>query len=111
MKNIMRSHRLVPVTLSGVIVPRDSEFGLACVNGVEYAIVTDDQWRSVLSHYCWKDVRFKGLLNPSKMTVVPQRIFPKGPTGERECAVNLATLMGRIAEWVLVPAAVFAVMS
>jgi hypothetical protein len=119
---------LTPVTLFGVIVPwnrsmgdgRTSDFKLACASGVEYFIVADAEWRSVLSHYCWEDVKIKGLLNASNMTLVPQKVFPKGPTGERENVIDLAAWKGRdlvrkltknVTDLVLVPAAVFAVMS
>lgn len=119
---------LTPVTLFGVIVPwnnstggeRTSDFKLACASGVEYFIVADEKWRRVLSHYCWADVKIKGLLNAANMTLVPQRVFPKGPTGERENVIDLAAwkrrdlvkkLARNVAELVLVPAAIFAVMS
>ena len=119
---------LTPVTLFGVVVPwtksmgdgRTSDYKLACSSGVEFFIVADSEWRQVLSHYCWEDVKVKGLLNVSNMTLVPQKVFPKGPTGERDNVIDFAAWRGRdlvkkltknVTDLVLVPAAVFAVMS
>lgn len=87
-----------PVTLSGVVVPwiqelsdgRESAYKLVCSSGAEYYIVADSEWRSVLSCYSWDEVKVKGLLNIANMTLIPQKVFPKGPTGERDCAVDLA---------------------
>ena len=119
---------LTPVTLSGVVVPwvktlndgRDSDYKLACASGIEYFIVADQEWREVLAQYCWEDVKVKGLLNVSNLTLIPQRVFPKGPTGERENVIDLAAWKGRdfvkkltknVNDLVLIPAAVIAIMA
>lgn len=119
---------LTPVILTGVVLPwdkpmndgRTSDFKLVCSSGSEYFIVADSHWRQELSHYRWEEVKIKGLLNAAHMTLVPQRVFPKGPSGERKEAIDLATWRGRdlvkkltknVTELVLVPAAVIAVMS
>ncbi len=117
---------LTPVTLSGVVVPwiktlsdgRDSDYKLVCSSGVEYFIVADNEWRSVLSSYSWDEVKVKGLLNISNMTLIPQKVFPKGPTGEKESAIDLANwkqrdftkkVIKKINDLVLIPAAALSV--
>lgn len=117
---------LTPVTLSGVVVPWDkklsptqnSEYKLACTSGLEYFIVADKEWRNILSWYCWEDVKVVGLLNASNLTLIPQRVFPRGPKGEKENVIDLALWKSReaikkiaknVKDLVLVPAAAFAV--
>jgi hypothetical protein len=117
---------LTPVTLTGVVVPWDkdvspnpnSEYKLVCTSGPEYFLVTNDEWRSVLSWYSWEEVKIAGLLNTANLTVIPQRVFPKGPKGEKDNVIDLALWKSREAikkiaknvnELVLVPAAVLAV--
>ena len=81
---------LTPVSLTGVVAPwseslsssRNSDYKLISSSGLEYFIVADKEWREVLSSYCWEEVRVIGLLNISNMTLIPQKLFPKGPTGE-----------------------------
>jgi hypothetical protein len=119
---------LTPVTLSGVVIPWNeamgdglsSDFKLACASGVEYFIVADDDWKKVLSEYCWEEVKVKGLLNVSNMTLIPQRVFPKGPTGDRENVIDFAAWKSRelikkvtknLNEFVFIPAAVRAAMA
>lgn len=117
---------LTPVMLSGVVVPWDkkvsttqnSEYKLVCTSGLEYFLVANDEWRSVLSWYSWKEVKIVGLLNTANLTLIPQRVFPKGPKGEKENVIDLALWKSREAikkitknvnDLVLVPAAVLAV--
>ncbi len=117
---------LTPVTLTGVVAPwketlssgRTSDFKLICHSGLEYFIIADDEWRKVLSTYCWEEVRVVGLLNVSNMTLIPQKVYPKGPTGEN--VIDLASwrrkeivskMVQKINDFVVVPAAVFAVMA
>jgi hypothetical protein len=119
---------LTPVTLSGVIVPwektmnggRESDYKLICASGLEYFFVADSEWRSVLAWYSWDEVKVVGLLNVSNMTLIPQKVFPKGPTGEKENVIDLAMWKSREAikkaiknvnDLVTVPAAVWAVMA
>ena len=91
---------LVPVTLSGIVVPCSRamdyeeayEYKLACANGAEYLIEADAKWGEVLSTYVWQEVKVKGLLNLDKMTVVLQRVFPRGPSGDRG---NIAAFAGQ----------------
>jgi hypothetical protein len=116
---------LTPVTLSGVVVPwakimkhgKESDYKLVCASGVEYFFVTDSEWRKVLSFYCWDEVKVVGLLNISNMTLIPQKVFPKGPTGEREKVIDLVSWKSRdavrkiiknINDWAVVPAAAWA---
>jgi hypothetical protein len=117
---------LTPVTLSGVVAPwtedlkvgRTSDYKLISNSGLEYFIVADDEWREVLSTYCWEEVRVIGLLNVSNMTLIPQKVYPKGPTGEN--VIDLASWKRRefvkkavqkINDLVVIPAAVWAVMA
>jgi hypothetical protein len=97
LKKEIENKILTPVTLSGVIVPwittlndgRNSDYKLVCRSGVEYFIVADGEWKTVLSSYSWDDVKIRGLLNFLNMTLIPQKVFPKGPTGEKESAIDL----------------------
>lgn len=117
---------LTPVTLSGVVAPwteslscgRTSDYKLISNSGLEYFIVADDEWREVLSTYCWEEVRVVGLLNVSNMTLIPQKVYPKGPTGEN--VIDLASwkskeffkkVVKNINDLVVIPAAVCAVMA
>ena len=89
---------LTPVTLSGVVTPcnqelvdgRSCDYKLVTSSGLEYFIVADSEWRSVLSTFCWEVVNIIGLLNICNMTVIPQKVFPKGPTGEKEKLIEVA---------------------
>lgn len=115
---------LTPVTLSGVVAPwtqslsngRMSDYKLVSYSGLEYFIVADDEWRELLTTYCWEEVRIIGLLNISNMTLIPQKIFPKGPSGEN--VIDLASwkskqlakrLIKNVNDLVVIPAAVWAV--
>ncbi len=117
---------LTPVTLSGVIAPwtkslnggRTSDYKLISYSGLEYFIVADNEWREILSKYCWEDVKVIGLLNTSNMTLIPQKVYPKGPTGEN--VINLASwkskelvkkIVKNVNDLVVIPAAVWAVMA
>ena len=119
---------LTPVNLTGVIVPwikalsggRESEFKLVCSSGLEFFFLTDSEWKDVLSNYSWEEVRVVGLLNRSNMTLIPQKVFPKGPREEMENVIDLASWKGRdlikklvknVSDLVVVPGFVFAVMS
>lgn len=121
-ENVLR-----PATLSGVIVPwtedikdgRESDYKLVCKDGREYFFVTDSYWESVLSWYSWDDVTVKGLLNTDKMTLIPQKIFPKGPTAENDNVIDLVVSKTRgvikkigknLNELVIIPAGLLAVM-
>lgn len=119
---------LTPVSLTGVVIPwekglnggRNSDYKLVCSSGLEYFIVADREWKEVLSFYRWEEVKVIGLLNVSNMTIIPQKVFPKGPTGEKENMIHLARWKGsefvkkiakNLNDLVLVPAAICAVMS
>lgn len=119
---------LKPVTLSGVVAPwnkslgggRTSDYKLVSDSGLEYFIVADSEWRDVLSRYCWEEVKVIGLLNVSNMTLIPQKVYPKGPTGEKENVIDLAAwkskalvkkLIKNVNDLVVVPAAVWAVVA
>lgn len=92
-----------PVSLSGFVVPwaktmsvgMESEFKLVCSSGQEYFFVVDDEWKQVLILHCWNEVKVKGLLNIVDLTIIPQKIFPKGPRGELENVIDLATWKAR----------------
>ncbi len=87
-----------PVTISGVVIPwkkifsreKKSEYNLVCPSGVSYLIVADSEWRDILSEYTWQQVKVKGLLNVSKMTILPENILPNGPNGETENVIDIA---------------------
>lgn len=118
---------LTPVTLSGVVAPwnkslgggRTSDYKLVSYSGLEYFIVADSEWRDVLSRYCWEEVKVIGLLNVSNMTLIPQKVYPKGPTGDKENVIDLAAwkskqfvkkLVKNLNDLVVAPTAVWAVM-
>jgi hypothetical protein len=117
---------LTPVNLSGTLVPsaerpnceQTSDYKLIGYSGLEYFIISDDEWREVLSTYCWEEVRILGLLNASNMTVIPQKVYPKGPKGEN--IIDLAswkrkemlrTMIQKVNDFVVIPAAVWAVLA
>ncbi len=117
---------LTSATLSGVLTPwakkltggRTSNYKLISHSGVEYFIVAGDEWREVLSTYCWEEVKVIGLLNVSNMMLIPQKIYPKGPTGEN--AIDSASwkrreffkkLVRSVNDLVVIPAAVYAVLA
>jgi hypothetical protein len=92
---------LKPVTLSGVIVPWqshtrvgvESEYKLVCETGLEYFILADSTWLNILPLYSWEDVKVIGLVNLANMTLTPQKIYPKGPTGEKENVIDIKQWM------------------
>jgi hypothetical protein len=94
---------LTPVNLTGVVIPwltaprgrRESEFKLVCSSGLEYFFVADPEWKDVLSQYRWEEVKVVGLLNIFNMTLIPQKVFPKGPRGDAENVIDLAAWRGR----------------
>jgi hypothetical protein len=119
---------LTPVNLTGVVVPwikalsggRESEFKLVCASGLEYFFVADPEWKDDLSQYSWEEVKVIGLLNISNMTLIPQKVFPKGPRGEMENVIDLASwksrdlikkLVKNINDLVVVPGVVWPVMT
>ncbi|MEN0059801.1 MAG: hypothetical protein AAGB31_13255 [Bdellovibrio sp.] len=119
---------LTPVNLYGVVVPwrqelsggKESDYKLVCSSGMEYFLVADQEWQGVFSWYCWEEVRVIGLLNLATKTIIPQKVFPKGPTGEKENVIDLAIWKSReaikkaiknINDMVVIPAAVLAVMA
>ena len=123
-----RENRLSPITISGVIVPWEktlsdgshSEYKLACGNGTEYLIVENSEVRNILPLYCWKEVKIVGLLNKSNMTLIPQKVFPRGPDGESSNVIDFSLwknqnlrrkVLNKINELVVIPAAVFAVLA
>jgi hypothetical protein len=114
---------LTPIKLSGVVEPwyksltggRTSEFKLVCSSGLEYFFIADPDWRDILSQYCWNEVKVVGLLNVSNMTLIPQKVFPKGPRGQIENVIDLETWKGQkhfkkiidtITDQVVIPVAV-----
>ena len=117
---------LTPVNLSGVVAPwteslwggRTSDYKLITSSGREYFIVADNEWREVLSTYCWEEVRVIGLLNLANKTLIPQKVFPKGPTGEN--VIDLASwrnkefikkIVKNINDFVVIPVAVWAALA
>lgn len=120
------NNKLTPVTLSGVVVPwskqvsfgTESDYKLVCASGLEYFIVADSEWRNILTWYSWEEVKFIGLLNHANMTLIPQKVFPKGPTGEKEKVIDfkdwkhreiIKKVVKNITDLVGVPAAIWAV--
>ncbi|MGZ3691070.1 MAG: hypothetical protein ACXVAX_06190 [Pseudobdellovibrio sp.] len=117
-------NNLTAVTLSGVVTPwrqklisgAISDYKLVSHSGLEYFIVADSEWREVLSTFCWQEVNVIGLLNVSNMTLIPQKVFPKGP--ESENVIDLAAwkskefiqkLIKNVKNKKVIPAAVSAV--
>jgi hypothetical protein len=106
---------LTPVSVVGVVVPaaedQKLEFKLVTLHGVEYSILTDSAWERVLENYRWEEVRVRGLLNASTMTIVPQWVVPHGPTGETQRVSDeplyrdvIGKIRKTIADLVLAPA-------
>ena len=101
--NRYSDNTLTPIKLSGVIIPwvktlggsQTSDYKIVCSSGLEYFIIADTEWRGVLSCYSCEEVKIVGLLNSSNMTIIPQKIFPKGPTGEKEDVIDLTAWKGR----------------
>ncbi|PWU13173.1 MAG: hypothetical protein C5B49_15050 [Bdellovibrio sp.] len=90
-KKIEQENFLMPVSVVGVLIPKMAtlkgqhiEFKLVTLRGVEYSILADSEWERVLENYRWEEVRIRGLLNSSTMTIVPQWVVPRGPTGETQ---------------------------
>ncbi len=98
-----RENVLAPMSLTGIVVPRirllnrnqDSSFKLACFSGAEYDIITDSEWQEVLQRYRWEEVKIVGLLNLADLTLIPQKVFPKGPRGETENTIDLVAWKAR----------------
>ena len=115
-------HILKPILLNGMLVPQPKgafDYKLVCSSGLEYFIVADAKWRRVLSYYKWEEVKFIGFLNKSNMTIIPQKIFPKGPASDNETVVSgmglkrrdlLEKLAVNANELVFTPLAICAVM-
>lgn len=82
---------LTPISVVGVVVPKEPfavsnhrEFKLVTLCGVEYSLHSDSEWQQVLENYRWEEVRVRGLLNSSTMTIFPLWVIPRGPTGETQ---------------------------
>jgi hypothetical protein len=119
---------LTPVSLVGVIVPwskkfiggRASDYKLVCPKGLEYFIIRNSEWKEALSWCSWEEVQIAGLLNIAEMTIILQKIFPKGPIEKNENVIDMNKWMNRkflkkmlktVNELVLVPAAICAMMT
>jgi hypothetical protein len=97
-------NQIIPIKLSGVLMPWErkldagagSDFKLVCSSGLEYYFVVDQVWSNVLRWYSWEDIKVIGLLNTSSHTLIPQKVYPKRPTGEREKAFDLAKWKSRV---------------
>lgn len=108
---------LTPISVVGVVVPKMSEdrtpnFKLVTMNGIEYSVLADQEWQQVLDSYKWEEVRVRGLLNVATMTIVPQWVVPRGPTGETQRVTDEPLSKGRefvgkikktLVDFVLVP--------
>jgi hypothetical protein len=92
-------YSLMPVTLQGVVLRKGDgtveRYGLACASGIEYSVIADDEWRGLLSQYAWEEVKLEGLLYHGDRTVIPQRVFPKGPSGGRRGVTELVVRKAR----------------
>lgn len=94
---------LTYVRISGVLVPwekafrrfKESDYKLIAASGLEYFIISDSEWEKTLPLYSWEEVEVVGLLNVSNMTLIPQKISPKGPTGEKESVIDIAIWKSR----------------
>jgi hypothetical protein len=119
---------LTPMTVSGVVVPWEKtindktqiEYKLACDNGTDYMILSRSEVENILPLYSWKSVNIVGLVNESKMLLIPQKILPKGPDGESSNVIDLSRwkklglrkkLMNKLNDFIIVPAAVLAVLA
>lgn len=119
-------HSLTPVTLSGIVAPygksisssRNSDYKLIGSSKLEYFLVADDEWREVLSKCCWEEVEVIGLLNVGNMTLIPQKVYPKGTAGEN--VIDMATwkrkeavkkMVKTLNDLVVIPVAVLAVLA
>lgn len=97
-------NQLVSVNITGVVIPwkrklndgASSDYKFVCASGLEYYFVSDENWSNVLSWYRWEEVKVIGLLNTSDLTLIPQKVYPKGPTGGREKVIDLAKWKSRV---------------
>ena len=123
-----KEHFLAPVTVVGVILPSeipsdDNEkmhFKLSCATGQEYQILESSKMRNLLSLYCWKEVKVVGLIDRAQMTLIPQKVIPKGPDGESSNLIDLSfwknhnlkrKVITAVNDLVVIPAAVFTLLA
>ncbi len=63
-------------------------FKLVSFSGLEYLLVSIGEWNEVLKLHCWEEVEVLGPLNIRDISLIPQKIFPKEPTGENVIHLN-----------------------
>lgn len=119
---------LTPITLSGIVTLWNlnvdygeiSDYKLISYSGLEYFIIANSEWRRILSKHRGEQVKLIGLLNISNMTLIPQKIFPKDPSGKKENIIDiaawksneqLAKIAKNVNDFILVPAAILAVLA
>lgn len=118
---------LAPISVTGMIVPwekswsngKKTHYKLACNNGLDYIIAENSEVHDVLPLYCWREVKVVGLLNTSNLTLIPQKVIPKGPNDQSSNLVDLSAwkklkmkreLYDKINELVVVPVGVLALL-
>ncbi len=109
--NRYSENTLTPIKISGVIIPsvktlaagQVSDYKVVCSSGLEYFIIANSEWRKILSCYRREEVKIVGLLNSSDMSIIPQKIFPKGPSWDRRDFVRELVKKGN--DLGLIPAA------
>lgn len=96
--------RLSSVKLSGFVVPSmqklndgtESFYKLVCSDWIEYYFVPDRKGSEVLKRYKWKEVNVIGLLRSNEPVIIPQKIFPKGPTEEFKNFIDFSDWKRRV---------------
>lgn len=98
-----KKNSLTNVSLSGVLAPcrpslnqeQNLNYRLLGYSGLEYFLISDKEWRETLSRYSWQEVKIVGLLNISNKTLIPQKIYPKGPIAAKMNQNQPAVLSGK----------------
>jgi hypothetical protein len=115
-KNLSLENRLKPVTLSGLLLPIPQPT-LVTPHGTEYPLIAEGERGKEIHRHAWEQVTVIGLLNTGNLTVLPQKVLPKGPKGNEELIPTslvtnsrqrLKTAIQNFSELVLVPAALVA---
>lgn len=92
-----RRANYTPIKVKGTIVPWDttinskviSDYALVTSSGSEYFLVTNGDWKSVLSQFIWTDIHLKGDLNHHNMTIIPKEIKLDDSINEKHQVISL----------------------
>lgn len=95
-----------PIATKGVIVPWEeevepntySDFKLITSSGLNYFLVTNDDWKKVCNHFVWGTVRLKGMMNIKTMSVVPEEIDADDPDSARAKVIPMSYVKRNLKE-------------